>query len=348
MRCLVRRMLLLLLVMSTPVAGWTFYRATSPAEEMSEAAARFLKLLDDDQRATALLSYDDDAAQRVGWHFIPKAHRKGLQLKHMTPAQREAAHALLRAVLSKSGYGKATKIMQIERLLAEIEGQGRFVRDPQRYYFTLFDAPSSDRWGLSIEGHHLSLNFVVQDGKVISSTPQFFAANPGVVKNKNKSGFPVGTRILAAEELLAFELVNGLDDAQRKLGVIAARAPKEIRAAGEPQPPTDAPAGIPAGRLTSEQQQLLRKLIEEYARAMPAAIAGQRLAAIDEAGFENVHFAWAGATEPGIGHYYRIQGETFLIEFVNTQPDVAGNPANHIHCVWRDRHGDFAIAIEPK
>ncbi|MEO1972064.1 MAG: DUF3500 domain-containing protein, partial [Pirellulaceae bacterium] len=49
--------------------------------------------------------------------------------------------------------------------------------------------------------------------------------------------------------------------------------------------------------------------------------------------------------KPGIGHYYRIQGPTFLIEFVNTQPDAAGNPANHIHCVWRDMKGDFAIPV---
>ena len=32
------------------------------------------------------------------------------------------------------------------------------------------------------------------------------------------------------------------------------------------------------------------------------------------------------------------EGPTFLIEFVNVQPDAEGNPANHIHCVWRDRH----------
>ena len=47
---------------------------------------------------------------------------------------------------------------------------------------------------------------------------------------------------------------------------------------------------------------------------------------------------------PGIGHYYRIQGPTFLIEFVNTQPDAEGNPASHIHCVWRDPRGDFALS----
>ena len=53
--------------------------------------------------------------------------------------------------------------------------------------------------------------------------------------------------------------------------------------------------------------------------------------------------AWLGALEPGIGHAYRVQGSTFLIEFVNVQPDAEGTPANHIHCVWRDMTGDFDL-----
>ena len=69
---------------------------------------------------------------------------------------------------------------------------------------------------------------------------------------------------------------------------------------------------------------------------------------LDAAGFDKVHFAWAGATEPGVGHYYRVQGPTCLVEFVNTQPDAAGNIANHIHCYWRDIRGDFALPAQGK
>jgi Protein of unknown function (DUF3500) len=46
--------------------------------------------------------------------------------------------------------------------------------------------------------------------------------------------------------------------------------------------------------------------------------------------------AWKGGLEPGMPHYYRIQGPSFLIEFDNTQ-----NEANHIHTLWRDFHGDW-------
>jgi hypothetical protein len=345
----VRRFALLSLVAVTPVAGWAYYRETSPGREMTAAATEFVQLLDDEQRKTALLSYEDDARLRVDWHFIPMEHRKGLQIKHMTPEQRQAALALLKSALSQVGYDKAVKIMEIEKLLDELErarGGGRNVRDPERYYYTLFGPEFDGRWGLSIEGHHLSLNFVIESGTVIASTPQFFAANPATVKTENRSGIPVGRRILADEEQLAFDLINELDEEQRKTAVIAEEAPREIRAAGEAQPPTDPPAGIPAAQLSSDQQQRLRRLIEAYVNLMPAEIARERMTAIDAAGFDGVHFAWAGAREPGVGHYYRVQGETFLIEFVNTQPDSAGNPANHIHCVWRDMRGDFAIPVE--
>jgi len=94
-----------------------------------------------------------------------------------------------------------------------------------------------------------------------------------------------------------------------------------------------------------DQVQVLKQLVETYAGWMPEEIAKERMRAIVEAGPAGVRFAWAGAQKPGIGHYYRIQGPTFLIEFVNTQPDAAGNPANHIHCVWRDMKGDFAIPV---
>ena len=67
--------------------------------------------------------------------------------------------------------------------------------------------------------------------------------------------------------------------------------------------------------------------------------------AIESKKLDGIHFAWAGAQEPGVGHYYRLQGPTFLIEFVNVQPDAAGNVANHIHSVWRDMRGDFALPI---
>ncbi|HIA18698.1 MAG TPA: DUF3500 domain-containing protein, partial [Planctomycetaceae bacterium] len=106
--------------------------------------------------------------------------------------------------------------------------------------------------------------------------------------------------------------------------------------------------GLTYGALKTEQKKFLKDLVFEYMRVMPAPVMAERNKAIMAAKPENIHFAWAGSRKPGVGHYYRIQGPTFLVEFVNTQPDAAGNPASHIHLIWRDLSGDFAIPVAKK
>jgi hypothetical protein len=327
-----------------------------PAEAMCREAGVWLKSLDESQRRLAHKAYAD--ASRTGWHFIPKNDRKGVQLRDMTPAQEQAALRLLRSALSQVGYDKSIGIMELDEILRIQEGTAaKNVRDPKRYYFTVFGDPAeTGTWGLSVEGHHLSLNFTVRDGRIVDSTPQFLGANPAIVRKALPGLPPEGTRVLRDEEALAFELVQSLPEPLRARAVIASEAPAEIRAAGEPQPPTGRPAGIALGDLPPPAQSLLRRLVETYCAAMPEEVAVERLRLIEKGGSEaaagavhhgwnDVHFAWAGSLEPGIGHSYRIEGPTFLVEFVNVQPDAEGNPANHIHCVWRDKSGDFDLPL---
>ncbi|MBX3443630.1 MAG: DUF3500 domain-containing protein [Planctomyces sp.] len=323
----------------------TFFEEVNPAVQLTESAAAFIETLDDAQKQAAVLPYD--TPRRTDWHFIPKPERKGLEVKHMSAEQRDAAFRTLQAALSQIGYRKATGIMALESLLHELEGgRGSNIRDPQRYFFTFFGTVGEGRWGLSVEGHHLSLNFVIDGDQVISSSPQALATNPAIVKAENASGVAVGTRILDKEETLAFELVNSLTAQQRARAVFREEALSEVRNAGEPQPPKAAPEGIAASELNDDQKKLLEQLLVVYCESMPEKVAAQRLSEIREAGWDQVHFGWAGATQPGIGHYYRVQGPTFLVEFVNTQPDAAGNIANHIHSLWRDMRGDFALPID--
>lgn len=326
--------------------GWKAFFYRGAAGEMTQDAEAFVASLSAEEKSQATMPYNDK--RRVEWHFIPKPERKGLQVKHMSAKQRELAKALLASALSEVGYTKATTIMSLEQILAELEKnkKGGNIRDAERYYFTIFGEPAAKgTWGLSVEGHHLSLNFVVTDGQIASHTPAFFGANPATVQKDYGVGPKMGTRILKDEEALAFDLLAALDPEQRKQAVIADKAPADIRAAGEAQTPRDAAAGIPAAKLSEGQRKTLLALIKTYCHNMPAEVAEAELAAIDKAGFDQIHFAWAGADQPGIGHYYRVEGPTFCLEFVNVQPDAAGNPANHIHSVWRNRGGDFAIAV---
>jgi len=333
-----------ILALAIVTSAYTFYRLAGTGEKMTSAAQALTGALDADQKKQMLYPYDSE--QRLGWHFIPKDERKGLQMKHMTDDQRQKTHALLQAALSQVGYDKTTQIISLEALLKHIQKSGP-IRDTQRYYVTIFGEPKADsRWGLSFEGHHLSLNFVVEGDQVISSTPQFFATNPAEVKEQVLEGYPKGMEVLKSEEGIAFVLVNSLSKDQLEKAVIAEKCPPEIRNAGEPHPPQTAPEGIAWTDLKEGQQASLKKLIDTYVSAMPQDVAAKRYADLEEAGWDGIHFAWAGGFKDGIPHYYRVQGETFLIEFVNAQPDVSGNPANHVHCVWRDMRGDFALSAK--
>lgn len=314
---------------------------------LEEAAERYIATLDDAQKARGLRPFAD--ASRTDWHFVPKPDRKGVQLRDLTPAQEQAALELLGAVLSEVGYAKARTIMDLDEILRRLEGgRAKNVRDAKRYFFTVFGPPAATgTWGLSVEGHHLSFNFTIRDGIVVDSTPQFMGANPAEVKT-SFAGLPErGERVLGAEESLAFDLVRSLDRAQRARAVVAAEAPREIRAAGKPQPMIEPPAGIAHAELTPAQRDLLHRLVETYAHVMAADVAAERLRLIETAagGWDAVRFAWLGPLEPGIGHAYRIEGPSFVVEFVNNQPDAEGNPANHIHCIWRDTTGDFDLPV---
>lgn len=331
----------LLAFLFTP-AGLTAMVLRPAAADMTAAANHFLSGLSDEQRAEATLKFDD--AARLDWHFIPKDQRKGLQIKHMDAKQRKLAHALLQSGVSHLGYEKAQTIMELESILRELEKdrKGSPLRDPERYYFTVFGQPDqAGRWGWSVEGHHLSLNFVLEGEKLASVTPAFYGANPAEVRTNLAFGPKRGTRILKAEEDRAFELLRSLSAEQRKQAILADKAPADIRAAGEAQPPAYAHDGVSAADFSDAQTKLLWALLKAYTDNMPPEVGRARLSEVEEAGIESTYFAWAGPDKPGIGHYYRVQGPTFVIEFCNNQPDGSGNPANHIHSVWRQIDGDF-------
>jgi len=320
-------------------------RATrSTAEQMRGAAAGFLALLNEQETSLAVMPFNDP--RRLDWHNIPKPQRKGLQLADMSTAQRDACQELLKTALSDSGYEKVQRILSLENNLKEGEKHlaNGHVRDPERYFLTIFGKPdASAPWGWSFEGHHLSLNFSVDGGVIVSDTPSFWGANPATVHDFVQGGPRPGTRTLADEEQLAFQLLDSLDQSQRAVAVRADAAPQDYRAAGKPQPPHTAPEGLAAAKMTEQQRNLLRKVIVAYCEHLAPELARARLADIERHGLERVHLAWFGAQRPGAGHAYRIQGPSFVLEFVNVQSDPAGRPANHIHSVWRSLEGDFGI-----
>jgi hypothetical protein len=300
---------------------------------MTRAASAFVGALTPDQRNLALFPFDGD--ERLKWHFIPTEMfpRDGLTLKAMTEPQRALARELLKTGLSARGYLTATSIMALESVLRELEPGGQFVRDPERYFVSLFGTPSSKgRWGWRVEGHHVSLHFTVVDGAVVAAAPTFFGTNPAEVRGGPKQG----DRYLGAQEDTARALLDTLDPKQRAVAIFDAAAPTDILTMNRLAITPLAPAGLRAAALTAAQRDALMRIVETYTSLMAPEIGADRLSKLRKAGIEQIGFVWAGEAGRGRKHYYRLQGPTFLVEYDNTQ-----NDANHVHSVWRDFNGDF-------
>jgi hypothetical protein len=278
--------------------------AGDPAAEMAEAANKFLASLKADQKAKA--SYPLKGEDRYRWHFIPtemvKGGRTGLSMIDMDAKQRDLAKALLKSATSGTGYKKATQIMMLEGILRASEKNGKLDRNPILYFVSIFGEPSATGTNLA-----------------------------EVTSGKSK-----GLRVLAKEEDLARELVKSLDASQRELAVFDKKAPRDILSGANRKAEELAPKGLGFGKLNAQQKKALQALVREYVFRSRTEVAKADLANIAKEGWDKVHFAWAGGFEKGEGHYYRIQGPSFMLEYANTQ-----NDAHHVHAAWREFHGDY-------
>ncbi len=308
------------------------YRTQTP-RVMSDTANAFLASLTAEQKGKAVFAFEDD--ERKNWHFIPKV-RKGLPLKQMSHEQRHLAHALLSAGVSQQGYQKAMSIMSLEDILRQLEKDTTGRRDPEQYFFSIFGTPSEGgTWAYRVEGHHLALNWTIAKNRVASS-PMFFGTNPAEIKEGPRKGL----RVLGREEDLGRDLRVALTAEQVKTAVVAEVAYKDIfTMADRVAALKGQPNGLSAAKMTGKQREMLAALLDEYVSNVPEQAAATRAAQVKAAG-TNLYFAWAGTAAKGEGHYYRVQGPTFLVEYDNTQ-----NNNNHVHSVWRDYAGDFGVDL---
>lgn len=318
----------------------TTISSTGEASAASAAAARtFMATLPDSTRSVAFRSFDDP--DRTRWFFIPTElipnGRVGLAVSRMAPRERDAAFSLLHTALSDDGYRTARAIMANESVLGKLESTTpgtHLIRDPERYFVTVFDtAAGAEPWGWRMEGHHLSVNVTgIGAGGPYVVAPVFMGANP----HRIPSGPNAGARMLAAEEDVARTLLGSLSAEQRARAIVSDTTYGEMRTRNDPKARALPEEGIAAAELTDVQRTTLRQLLTVYSNRMSPASARAQWQRIEQAGFGNLHFVWAGSSVVGKAHYYRIHGPTVLVEYDNSQ-----NNANHSHTVWRDLEHDF-------
>jgi hypothetical protein len=236
------------------VAG-TVISAQRSSSTMATAATAFVNSLSPEQKQKAVFSFE--SSERTHWNFIPSEMfpRNGLLVKDMNEGQRKLAHDLLKSALSQKGYMTATSIMDLETTLGDLERQAResgrgaesMVRDPMKYYFSVFGTPSTkDTWGWRVEGHHVSLHFTVVKGNLVASSPTFFGSNPAEVREGPKKGL----RILGDQEDSARSFLMALNDSQRMKAIIQNVALNDIVTTNKLEISPLSPVGITAAELT--------------------------------------------------------------------------------------------------
>ncbi|HZL55549.1 MAG TPA: DUF3500 domain-containing protein, partial [Bryobacteraceae bacterium] len=203
------------------------YKRAEQASVMADAANAFLNSLFADQKAKATFPFESE--QRMDWYFVPRplggtapdqvisSMRKGLPFGEMKPYQRELATALLASGLSQQGLIKAESIMSLDEVLLLLEqGNGGNRRDPDNYYVTIFGKPAATgTWGYRVEGHHISQNYTIVNGKIVDS-PSFFGSNPAEIKIGPRKGL----RVLAEEDDYGFEMIDALDASQKATAIV--------------------------------------------------------------------------------------------------------------------------------
>ncbi|WP_428103130.1 DUF3500 domain-containing protein [Candidatus Rariloculus sp.] len=316
--------------------------ASTSARQMTAAAAAFVELLTPAQRE--LVTYPVEGEARTDWSNTPPyVHpRPGLRVGELSEAQRVLLHDLLRASLSSQGYQKIAGVMRLDDIHRErsVAGLPADASDYTRavngsfgtmnYSVALFGDPRSDSsWAWLLQGHHLGASFTVADGRA-AIVPLFLGATPLPVPED----FEIGWSALSHEMTRGQELMRSLTADQRSAALSAEEVPGDVINGVGSKLDLTLPAGLKAADMTAPQQRLLRALVEEFVRNADFDAAEEHLAAIEQAGWDELSFSWRGTLDdPDEAYYYRVQGPRVVIE-CRCAP-------GHIHTMMRDPANDY-------
>ena len=193
---------------------------------MTELAEMMVDSCGPQQRAPLLREWDDE--DRTKWFYTPTDHG-GLPLGAQRPAQQQITMRLVAEGLSVAAYNTVAAVIGIENVLDRVEGFTRDWgrergRDPGLYWLRIFGRPGAPRWGWRFGGHHVSLNYVIDRGRLVSATPCFIGSDPA------RSPLLGGGELapLLAVEDAARSLVGEFSEEQLHQALLHPTAPSDI------------------------------------------------------------------------------------------------------------------------
>ena len=344
-------------------------------ERMAEAADAFLTALEPGQRLKAQMALNDRERQRLSY-IPPILDHAGLELGELNGSQYRAAQRLIRAGLSLHGYAEVTSVIALDDVARADRPDAR--ADPRRYHLTVFGPPGPRAsWAWRLQGHHVSLNYTLAEGRLVAPTPSFLGAHPCEVKHGDR----VVVRLLGEQQDLGHELLASLDAGQRAHALLSSTAPPDI-VTGNVFPLTDSirpslePLLSMMGPVSDAAREQARsrlargdKLSDPQREALavgrePKGLAGAAMSEAQRARLETLVSVYldrmpgeiaaaerARLERAGLGAVHfawagsLARGEPHYFRLHGptflAEHDTALHDPTHLHSVWRDPQRDF-------
>ncbi|KWX23577.1 hypothetical protein AFM11_15080 [Mycolicibacterium wolinskyi] len=362
--------------------------ATRPlAVELAAKVAAWLESLSSEQRTRATFgSPGSSENERLLWFYTPTDHG-GLPLVDQRPAQHRLVMQILATGLSEPGYVTLVTVMGMENVLDRLEGWSMTFerdrgRDPGMYYVSVFGSPDDRLWGWRFGGHHVSVNQLIADGRVVSTTPLFLGADPAAAPLLGSVLQP-----LVSVQDVALDLMRSFDRDQRTRALINPRAVSDLVGAnrslvseGDQRLPLP---DVFRGRFTDSQVATQLDEVNEAMQAgsgysaeddaqvaltgVPKGLPAAAMTATQRDALRILlDLYFTRAAEP-IAESYRVRyqaadqfdalhvawagaikaGEPHYYRIqgpgILIEYDNTQRRANHVHAVWRDPTGDFGV-----
>jgi Protein of unknown function (DUF3500) len=350
---------------------------------MTEMAETLLKSCDRQQIAALLRAWDDE--DRTTWFYTPTDHG-GLPIGAQRPSQQQLTMRLVSEGLSTPAYNTVAAVIGIENILDRVEGFSRDWgrergRDPGLYWLRVFGEPGADRWGWRFGGHHVSLNYVIDRGRLVSATPCFIGADPA------RAALLGGGELapLRAVEDVARSLVAALTQTQLHRALLHPAAPSDIISGNRAQMAMPAEMihmndrRLWGGLLDDPRMRQLTETIDQRSeaasgyhaddherlaiRSAPSGLAADEMTPDQQALLYELVACYESRAPDGV--LPRTPESLDGVHFGWAGPLVAGEPhyyrvhgpdllveydntqrsANHAHSVWRRPDSDFGFDV---
>ena len=319
---------------------------TAPVAAAAAAAARWLGSLPPETRRRARFPLDSKLWRY--WQNTPLViGDKQVELERLTPDSRELAMTIIAASLSPEGYRRVREVMRNNQFLGQLVAKSAIMNE-WSFIVSIFGEPSAtEPWGWQITGHHLAMNCLFADGRMVLS-PVFLGVEP------DHEIAPDGRRLFDEHERRAVELFNALGGAQRDQALLYGSMLTADQPPGRFHPDDGRTVGgafqdnrvvpyegVAVAGLDPAQRSAVLALARLFVENLPDAPADDRM---DEVArhLDDTYFAWIGPANDVDPFYFRLHSPVVLIEFdhhsgiflTNSEPKRF-----HIHTIVRTPNG---------